>query len=970
METIAGERPIGLQSLQIKSEISGGMAETALQMVFYNPNRRPLEGNLQFPLLPGQQVVGFSLDIKGKLRAAVPVEKSKGRQVFEAIERRGADPALLELTQGNNFKLRIYPVPAGGTRTVLLKYAETLAAHGKERDYRLPLDYAGEVGNFSLDVKVGGADAAPRVTGMRELAFAAADNGYAAHLEQSHVTPNRMLDIAVPVGAAPQVYVQEFRGSDYFLVEVPAAAEARRRHLPRSVGLLWDSSGSGAGRHTGVEFEVLDAYFKALGNGEVRLTRLRDRPEPVKVYRVTDGKWNELRKELEQTVYDGASALGDWKPESAVGEYLLFSDGLQNYGSEAFPALAKGQRLYALNSAAAADAARLSALSMNNGGRYIQIDARAPETAVRALLDEACHLSELRAEGASDLQAESDIPDQGVLRIAGKLTRPGAKLHLTLDKNGVPTPIDVEIPAQAPAHPLAAYFWASYRLHALEAERGLRRGEIQRLGREFGIPTSETSLIVLESMEDYLRYEIEPPQEERAEYDSLSRARWNVQRDMQRQHLESLVQKFKERQAWWNTKFPRPENAAAMRKPAPDADMMPERAMSVPMVTAPPPPPPPPSPRAAAPVMAMPMVESRIAPVRGTAVAREERARDADRNAGDALQRAPAAAFAAQRSERAAKKPAGSPDTPAQSTIALKPWSANAPYIARMKAAPAERLYAIYLDEKPSYANSSAFFLDAADILLEKGQRELGLRVLSNLAEMDLENRQVLRILGYRLMEAGVPELAIGVLRKVQQLAEDEPQSFRDLGLAYAAAGRYQEAVDQLNELSLRNWDGRFQDIDLIAVDELNAIVATKNSVQHPLDLARVDPRLLKNLPLDLRVVMTWDADDSDMDLWVTDPSGEKCFYGHNATVQGGRISQDVTQGYGPEEFILRHAAPGKYRIEANFYGNRQQVVAGATTVQVKLTTGFGSARAEDKMKTLRLRDNGDTVLIGEFEVK
>jgi Ca-activated chloride channel family protein len=321
-------------------------------------------------------------------------------------------------------------------------------------------------------------------------------------------------------------------------------------------------------------------------------------------------------------------------------------------------------------------------------------------------------------------------------------------------------------------------------------------------------------------------------------------------------------------------------------------------------------------------------------------------------------------------SPAAESKKAAVPPQAAQSEIALKPWSANAAYITRMKAAPADQLYAIYLDERPSYANSSAFYLDVADMLFQKGQRDLGLRVLSNLAEMDLENRQVLRILGYRLMEAGAPDLAIPVLRKVQQLAEDEPQSFRDLGLAYAAAGHYQDAIDQLNELSLRTWDGRFQDIDLIAIGELNAIVATRNSAQHPLDLSHVDPRLLKNLPLDLRAVMTWDADNSDMDLWVTDPSGEKCYFGHANTVQGGRISRDVTQGYGPEEFILHHAKPGKYKIEANFYGNRQQVVAGATTVQVKLTTGFGTAHAQDKMMTLRLRDRGDTVYIGEIDIK
>jgi hypothetical protein len=37
--------------------------------------------------------------------------------------------------------------------------------------------------------------------------------------------------------------------------------------------------------------------------------------------------------------------------------------------------------------------------------------------------------------------------------------------------------------------------------------------------------------------------------------------------------------------------------------------------------------------------------------------------------------------------------------------------------------------------------------------------------VLSNLAEMDLENRHILRVLGYRLLQAGQPALAMPVFR-------------------------------------------------------------------------------------------------------------------------------------------------------------------------------------------------------------
>lgn len=101
----------------------------------------------------------------------------------------------------------------------------------------------------------------------------------------------------------------------------------------------------------------------------------------------------------------------------------------------------------------------------------------------------------------------------------------------------------------------------------------------------------------------------------------------------------------------------------------------------------------------------------------------------------------------------------------------------DAPYIKCLRDADAATVYAIYPDQKPDYANSSAFCQDAADILLEKGQRDPALRVLSNLAETDLENRGVLRMLGYRLLQAGAPQLAVPVFEKVLRLAGEEPQS-------------------------------------------------------------------------------------------------------------------------------------------------------------------------------------------------
>ena len=41
----------------------------------------------------------------------------------------------------------------------------------------------------------------------------------------------------------------------------------------------------------------------------------------------------------------------------------------------------------------------------------------------------------------------------------------------------------------------------------------------------------------------------------------------------------------------------------------------------------------------------------------------------------------------------------------------------------------------------------------------------------------------------------------------------------------------------------------------------------------------------------DLRVTISWNTDATDVDLWVIEPDGTKCFYGHNRTASGGTDS-------------------------------------------------------------------------------
>lgn len=932
--------PIQIVKVLVEVEIIGGSSLTRVQLEIRNPNERVLEGELQFPLRAGQTVTGFALDIDGQQRPAVGIEKAKGQQVFEDVIRARVDPALLEVTAGNSYKLRVYPLPAHGNRRVTLDITETLARstqRGTEAlTYQLPLQFG--PGAQQLDVRVRlpgsesrrvqasiGATKLPVTQNSQNTSLIGLTRSFSDARSSSVSEGSLNISIGVPHRKS-FVSTASFADASYFYADIPAALQMRERPRPQSLAILWDASASGAARDHAREFALLDAYFRAVQNVDVQLLVARDSAQPLQNYTVLRGEWTSLRAALAKTVYDGATNLGAFVVPANASLAVLFSDGLGNYGSNALRR--PGVPLHAVNAssnaAMGADPVLLRYAAEATGGAYLDLSIVSAADGARAMQTARTRIVALRSADASELVSESAFPQAGRLGIAGKLNAPSATIEIDMegpDGSRNTRKFAVSSDNMGNSTAMAPTRWAAMTLAALEADHERNRAAIRRLGMKFGLATSETSLIVLDDVSDYARYEIDPPAALRDAYERQLATRKTSADAEYARHIDRVVDRFMAKQAWWDKVFPKGT------PPPPKAPPSPGSAGGATQVGA----------TAPAPTMAM-------AP--------------------------PPAPVPSPSPSSHSGAPAGTAATPQAATIRLRKWEPNAPYVARLRSAKPEELYAAYLDERGSYSASTAFYLDAADIFIERGETELGLRILSNLAEMNLENRQILRILAYRLVQARQFSVALPILRKVQRLSPEEPQSYRDLGLALAEDGQNQAAIEQLWRVVSRPWAQRFPDVELIALAELNAIVARNDAAGKPaLDTSVMDARLLRNLPLDVRAVLTWDADNTDIDLWVIDPNGEKVFYGQPLSYQGGRVSKDFTAGYGPEEFSLRNAKPGTYTVKAKFYGHTQQLVAPATTLMLQLSTGFGTAAQKDESVVLRLSGKGDEVTVGTFTI-
>ena len=103
------------------------------------------------------------MDVNGTLRAAVVVEKELARVAYENTIRQKIDPGLLEKTQGNNYKARIYPIPPKGYKHIVISYEQELHTANNKQQYLLPLNITEKIALFSLNIKAYGFHSKPKL---------------------------------------------------------------------------------------------------------------------------------------------------------------------------------------------------------------------------------------------------------------------------------------------------------------------------------------------------------------------------------------------------------------------------------------------------------------------------------------------------------------------------------------------------------------------------------------------------------------------------------------------------------------------------------------------------------------------------------------------------------------------------------------------------------------------------------------
>jgi hypothetical protein len=274
-----------------------------------------------------------------------------------------------------------------------------------------------------------------------------------------------------------------------------------------------------------------------------------------------------------------------------------------------------------------------------------------------------------------------------------------------------------------------------------------------------------------------------------------------------------------------------------------------------------------------------------------------------------------------------------------------------------------------YVAERDRDPRDAGPFLREAKRRAADGDVDGAVRVLSTIIEEHPSRGDALRLVGYRLLDLEQPGQAAALFARVQRQRPFEPHSYRDLARSLEDCGKFGLAALQYEIVLAGTWHNRFRE-SLKEVTEEEYARMMQEAIRRGAvkgALANVFGERLEAMRKaqpagDLRVTISWNTDATDVDLWVIEPDGTKVFYQNRTSKNGGKLSQDMTQGYGPERYQIDHAQPGLYTVIVHYYGVNRNLLGGETHVNVAVVRKAGSPEETVERKTVVLKQHNEQV--------
>ena len=917
---VGDDEALPLSATEVHVRVDGFRARVVLDTYFYNDRERQLEGTFQLRLPTGgspyffafgethwsepgavkkqgpgkAQGQGFAPDEIMQTRRetwsapkqARMVPKEKAALAYTQTVRRRVDPALMEWAGAGVFAARVFPLAPRKVHRIVIGYDVDLQAAGADLEYRLDLPTGG--GERSIDLEV------VRLAGVEMTVTPTASARTRGDADAYHFDDTKVESVTVRL-RRPGAILLAGRDAEAgplfgasFAPDIPSAAGGGASRAVLLVDVSLSSNPD--------QLNVWLALARAL------LDRNHDtlRSFAVLFFNVETFWWREawspntpenvatMLSAAHALALEGATDLGAALREAARPRWLatvanespwdlfLLSDGAATWGESDAAAMtaqlgkSKVAGLFAYNTGmVGSDPQTLGELARASGGALFSVVGEGEiAKAARAHRARPWQIERIEMDGATDLmlagRPQTLFPGQRVLLVGRGEPTDGAEVRWVMRDGDATRTIRTKVAHVVPST-LAVRAYGQVAVSQLEELRAQAEKEAIAYGCHFRVTGQACSLLMLESEEDYLRFDIKPES-----YAAVIRARGAS--DIVREVLASVGDELADAKKGF---------LAWLRK---------------------------------------------LGELSGVTFS-----------------------LSADLTSVLAQLPRSAFEVRVPALVCKEHGWGKTPATLRQALAKRDLVYDVLVQESERRRQA----LGGADAL----------RALSSLVENNPGDTVLARDVGFQAISSGIEAQAFHIFRRVAATRPFEPQTYAALANVLEAMGYIDYALAYYEVGLAGQWDSRFGAYrDILTLDYLRFLRRiSKGELQTSAsDFAR---RRLEELAkerdvreADVLVSITWNTDGTDVDLHVIEPSGEECYYSHPTTAMGGRLTQDVTQGYGPEMYLLPHAKPGTYQVRVKYFASDQNRTSARTKVYATVYRGWGTKSESRTQKVVTLK--------------
>ena len=282
----------------------------------------------------------------------------------------------------------------------------------------------------------------------------------------------------------------------------------------------------------------------------------------------------------------------------------------------------------------------------------------------------------------------------------------------------------------------------------------------------------------------------------------------------------------------------------------------------------------------------------------------------------------------------------------------------NKPYIKEIsKTTSIADAYKAYISQRKLYGKDVNFFFDIASYFKNWNNPYLVKRILSNVLEVHKNlDVEILRMLAYKYEEFDMFDESVEAYEQIISIKPSESQAYRNLALSYQLNKLFTKAQEVHNKIYNNKYTevSSFSGLKQTINSEYKNLVALHNST---LVAADIPDFYKKNTEYDTRIVFEWSYFDAQFDLQIVNPQQRYYTWSHTQNEERSRIIKETAQGYGLEEFFITKKDKGEWLFNLTYYGKKTGDNSIPTYLKITVYNNFGRPNQTKKVTVKELND-------------